>query len=91
MTAAEQLVAQYRADLARDDRQDTAENRRAWLWFSCPADRRAEVQAAMGSLESSRTVGIRIRVSDAEREQLHASAARAGLTLSQFVRSRCGL
>jgi len=40
----EQLARQYFADLARDGRTDTAENLRAWLWFTCPAHMRGEIE-----------------------------------------------
>jgi len=40
-----QLAAQYFTDLKRDNRKDTEENLNAWLWFTCPAHLRTEVQA----------------------------------------------
>jgi len=47
MTEIQQLAQQYFSDLDRDDRADTAENLRAWLWFTCPAHLREDVRATI--------------------------------------------
>jgi hypothetical protein len=41
------IVNQYYADLQRDGREDNEENLRAWLWFTCPAQLRREVDSAI--------------------------------------------
>lgn len=42
-----ELAAQYWSDLAADGRRDTADNRAGWLWFTCPAQHRDAVAAAI--------------------------------------------
>lgn len=46
------LADAYFRDLERDGRQDTEEDLRAWLWFTCPAHLRVEVEA---QIEEKRT------------------------------------
>jgi len=46
-TEIESLAEQYFIDLERDNRQDTRENLRGWLWFTCPAHLRTEVAEAI--------------------------------------------
>jgi hypothetical protein len=43
----EQLSEQYFSDLASENRSDTDDNLTAWLWFTCPADRRDDVRQAI--------------------------------------------
>jgi len=38
------LAKRYFIDLSANSREDTDENLRAWLWFSCPADLRDAVR-----------------------------------------------
>lgn len=38
---------------------------------------------------TQRELTLRFRVTESERDQLHASAEAEGVTLSQFIRSRC--
>lgn len=49
----EQLAKQYFADLESDGRQDTDDNLRAWLWFTCPANLREPVAAKIESLRTN--------------------------------------
>ena len=45
MNETDQLAEQYFRDLKQDGREDNEENLRAWLWFTCPARLRVDVQA----------------------------------------------
>lgn len=50
-TVVAELAAQYWSDLAADGREDTPDNRAAWLWFTCPAQYRDAVSTALGSAD----------------------------------------
>jgi hypothetical protein len=55
------LAAQYFRDLERESRKDTASNLRAWLWFTCPANLREEVEA---EIVKQRKQGVKHEMQD---------------------------
>lgn len=44
-----EVVDAFFADLVQDGRAATEENLRAWLWFTCDASLRGEVESAIRS------------------------------------------
>lgn len=55
-----------------------------------PEERDALVSALSPEREGRDEI-LRVRVSDRERQYLHEQAGEQGVTLSEFVRQRCGL
>jgi hypothetical protein len=48
------LAQGYFDDLESDGRNDTPENLRAWLWFTCPAILRQEVEAKINQMKAEK-------------------------------------
>lgn len=55
---------------------------------SMPDDAAKAMQAACAT-EAVKGVSLHIRLTNAEHERLHANAQEAGMTVSDYVRSRC--
>ncbi len=88
------IANQFYADLEREDQPCTEQNLRAWLWFTCPAHMRSAVEPLIRTDErwqsgqDQRTVTKRLRLTPAEAERIEHAASEAGVTLSQYIRSK---
>ena len=91
MFDSQQIADQFFTDCERDNRSPNPENLRAWLWFSCPAQLRSEIEELIlrdKRYSVSREKTIRFRLTEEEKAAISKSAEDAGMTVSQFIRSR---
>ena len=64
---------------------------RQWVESLSPAELATLVGRREEATPDRRTEYVQVRLSPAERQRLHDAAAEAGLSISAFVRERCGL
>lgn len=101
MRMSQSLANQFFADAETDGREPNRTNLAAWLWFTCPANMRTDVESVVlkdrrfvrrpgrpVGPEGERSVLFRLRLTPEERKRLDDMAAEQGVTPSQLVRKR---